>query len=67
MFNQRGCIVGFYLNAWEINTLVKIIIDGFLGYYKKELYIIGEGHFYKELIHKINVNMTMGQCKLKIH
>ena len=67
-FNQRGIEWVFYLNKWGLNTLVKTIIYGFFGIlYKKELYIIGEGHFYKELIHRINVNMTRGQCKLKIY
>ena len=34
-------------NTWVLGIL-----------YKRELYIIGEGYFYKELIHNINFNMT---------
>ena len=46
----------FYLNMWGLNTSAKIIISGFLDYlYKKELYIIGEGHFYRELIYKLEL------------
>ena len=46
--------------------MVKTIIYGFFGIlYKKELYIIGEGHFYKELIHNINVNMTRDNVNSK--
>ena len=40
---------------------------GFWDIIQKELYIIGEDHFYKELINKINVNMTGDKLNFKIH
>ena len=49
----------FYLNIWGLNTLTKMIINGFLGIYtKKELYIIGEGYSHRDLNNKLEINMT---------
>ena len=41
---------------WGLISLAKVIINGFLGLlYKNELYNIGKGYFYKELIDKLKL------------
>ena len=45
-FSQRAYNVDFYLNAWGLNTLAKKYNIWFWDIIKKELNIIGQGHFY---------------------
>ena len=54
-FNQRAYNVGFYLNVWGLNTLAKIIIYGFMGYYKKGVKYNRTRSFLWELIHKLEL------------
>ena len=50
--------------------MAKVYNSGFLGdiLVKKKVILIGKGHLYRELINKLEINMTKGKMKnTKIH
>ena len=57
-FSKREYNGGVLFKHVGLNTLTKIIISGFFGYFiKKELYIIGEGYSHRDLNNKLEINM----------